>query len=978
MKALIRDRILGIDSSGSQMGNYGPGNMLDDSTRNVWISSQYKDSVTLECNTQVNSFFVGNVRSDDIRYSYFKNPITALNGQIENEGNYVHLTLELDGDRTGSNRPFSDGDSLRVRVASDINAHVEMGSITILQEGYNKTTGKTTIFCKYPYDIPATFTTSKSIKNLISGVQVTKGVKINDVVYTTFKFPTINDKTRFTVMESATNPTGTEVHTIFYDGPSGTTTTNSLVPILDKAYSLTNSQGQFSNALTAFSDDTGFQDHIDYDNSTWNSNANNELNYKNNRWEVQEITNALLAGTTNYHPQSPQGHYIKFTNLEGDTPHESVYFRLKSQPNSLFIHPFDSSPWGGGWYGSYNSYNYTHHEISWPAYVDSWQATTNMSQFNTTSNNFLYKLSGDDIVDGTTYNFQLGRAEIVLSVTEGTYSIGDQAQFTWEQSGEINAGSGYYELKETPDDHLSGVLLSEKEQTLYTQFRTGTELATTTNLLAPNGLMLKRTGDRIPVIGDQVVIDTPPTVEFYQQNAEGNDIQGVKTATRFYRNLGDFVQGIFVDAVSVFVDVPYDDQPSKIEISFSNTNDRRLNKAMYWLKDSNEGTVTDVSLTTPPELSGLDGKLKITEDSDHDLSVGDTFVLKHVNHGYETTESDWSGDVMPGWYDSFEFNGEHYVTEVIDSTTYKSERVISPFSTQSDEWTSDIQRYRNQADDDFINIECERGGFTRGRITESPDSISSIGYGNGLAQVQFDSPHGLVDGDIIIITGSANVPFNGSQQVTYVSSYTVSFTYNTSDLGSSGTETGSLFSYKPIDLTDFGVIKVGSHLLFNNSDSIMESTQIMSIRGSGTSEDDVKVRGELASTSLDKIYTPIFGGIVKAGYSFDFPNAQIGLAHNTKDFSIKKELSTGAYHYLNRVTAKDFSGTFNGTPDQSDRFLEFAKQQMGSPFAVNVLSDMNLNVTTSFYAYFAQPPSITYNNKIDALREVSFNLKEVL
>lgn len=158
----------------------------------------------------------------------------------------------------------------------------------------------------------------------------------------------------------------------------------------------------------------------------------------------------------------------------------------------------------------------------------------------------------------------------------------------------------------------------------------------------------------------------------------------------------------------------------------------------------------------------------------------------------------------------------------------------------------------------------------------------------------------------------------------------------------------------------------------------MESTQIVSIRGTGTSEGDVKVRGEFASTSLDKIYTPIFGGIIKAGYSFDFPNAQVGLAHSTKDFSIKKELSTGAYHYLNRVTAKDFSGTFNGTPDQSDRFLEFAKQQMGSPFAVNVLSDMNLNVTTSFYAYFAQPPSITYNSKIDAIREVSFNLKEVL
>ena len=129
MKALVRDRILGLDASGSQMGTYSPGNMLDDSTRNVWISSQYKDSITMECNTQVNSFFIGNVRSDDIRYSYFKKDITAISGQVENSSDYIHVLLELDGDKTGNNRPFENGDSLRVRVSSDPNAHVESLSL---------------------------------------------------------------------------------------------------------------------------------------------------------------------------------------------------------------------------------------------------------------------------------------------------------------------------------------------------------------------------------------------------------------------------------------------------------------------------------------------------------------------------------------------------------------------------------------------------------------------------------------------------------------------------------------------------------------------------------------------------------------------------------------------------------------------------------------------------------------------------------
>ena len=968
MKALVRDRILGLDASGSQMGTYSPGNMLDDSTRNVWISSQYKDSITMECNTQVNSFFIGNVRSDDIRYSYFKKDITAISGQVENSSDYIHILLELDGDKTGNNRPFENGDHLRVRVSSDPNAHVESSAVIILQENYDKVTNKTRIFAKYPYDLPKTYATTQSIRNHIHGVEVIKGININDVLYTTFKFPTVNDKVRFTIMESE-DPVESIIHTIFYDGASGTTTPQSLPSIPDQAQNMgTGTGGVQSNALTAFSSDNGFEQHPDYDGSTWNSNANNELNYKNNRWAVQEVTNALLAGATNYHPESSMGHFIRFTNIEGDPTFEALYFRLKS-------HASISGVWSG--YSAYGSYNYTAPTINWPAYEDNWGGTSNMSTYNTSSNNFLYKVSGNTIVDGTQYNFQLGRAEMVLSVTGGVYNIGDQALFNWEQIGEVSGGSGYYELMATPEAHLNTTQLLEKDQTLYTQYKTGDELVST-NLLTPEGIILTKSGTRTPVLGDQVVLEVPPTIEFYQQDTSGEDIQDIKTATRFYRNLGDFVQGIFVDAVSVFVDVPYDDQPTKIEVKMTNQNDRRLNKAMYWFKDETEGSIVDVALTTPPSLSGTDGKLTIAEGSDHNLSVGDVFNLKHINHDPSTTGEGWAGDRMPGWYDEFDFNGEHIVTEVVDNTTYKSEKVIAPFSTVSQPWTSDIQRYRNQANDAWLNIHSDRGGVTRGRLTETPVDIQSITYGNGTAQVSYSNPHGLVDGDLIIISGASSSVFNSTHQVLYVSSYTVAISYNTSDLGSSGTETSNLQSYKPIDLTDFGVIKVGSHLLFSNSDSIIESSQILSIRGTGTSQGDLKVRGDFPSTSLAKIYTPIFGGIVKAGYSFEFPNAQVGLQYNTKDYSIKKELTTGAYHYLNRVTAKEFSGNMLASPNEADRIVEFAKQQMGSPFAVNVLSNMNLNTTTSFYAYFTTPPSVSFSNRMDNQRDVSFALKEVL
>jgi hypothetical protein len=474
-------------------------------------------------------------------------------------------------------------------------------------------------------------------------------------------------------------------------------------------------------------------------------------------------------------------------------------------------------------------------------------------------------------------------------------------------------------------------------------------------------------------------MDIAPTLEVYQ-TGDDYTIKDVKTATRFYRTLGDFVQGIFVDAISVFVDLPYDDQPTKIEVKMKNNNDRSLNKAKHWFKDSTEGTVSSVDITSAL-LSGVDGKITVVEASDHGLEVGDLFDLKHVNHDTETTTSSWTGTgyaQMPDWYDALDFNGEHNVTEVVSSTSYKSERVIAPFTTSGHPWSKELQQYRNTTNTGFISLVSSRGGHTRGRITETPETVSEFTYGNGIGQISYADPHGLVDGDILILSGSSETFFNDTHQVIYVSSYTVGITYSVDDLATSGTITSGITTYKPVDLTDFGAIKVGSHLLFDNSDSIMEAVQIMSIRGSGTAEDDIKVRGELATTSLSKIYSPLFGGIIRAGYSFDFPNAQVGLAHNTKDFSLKKELTTGSYHFLNRITAKEFTGQLLCTPSESDRFLEFSKQQMGSPFAVNVLSDMNLNTTTALYAYFATPPSVTFSSKIDSIRDVSFQLKEVL
>jgi len=964
MKALVRDRILGLDSSGSQLGTYSPGNMLDDSTRNVWISSQYKDSITMECNTQVNSFFIGNVRSDDIRYTFFKKALTATSGQIEHEGpqgggNYVHFLLELDGNRTGNNRPFSNGDNLRIRIASNPASHVESASVELMFEDYDSVADTTKIFCRYQYGNPYSYTTQQSIKNHIHNVNVTKGVTLNNVIYTTFNFPTQQDKARFLVATNSNSVTEQYVHTIYWDGSTGNVTPQALADIPATVYG-TNMNFSYSTNVSTLSlnSNTGLENDTSYTAS----------DYGTNRWELQEVTNALLAGTLNYSPYSPSAHYIRFTNNSG---FNGVYGRFRSHDTEDFNDSWSGSAWG--WQLDSQGFNWTDYQMN--ASDTGSGNVTNLASWNTTSQNRLFHISGDTIVSGELYSFQLGRSEMALTLTSGVLGDGDTMSVSWLKSGEYSAGTGSYVVKDSPSSFMTSEQLAVEPNTIWTTYSTGDE-AVTTSILVPSGITLEKTATRIPVSGDQVVLSNPPVVDFYQQDTTNNDIKDVKTATRFYRSLGDFVQGIFVDALSVFVDLPYDDEPSKIEVSLKNENDRRLNKAMYWLKDSNEGTVVSSDVTT--SLSGVDGKVTLSEAADHNLSVGDVFYMSKVNHSDSTVLNTWSGTTMPLWYNSYDFNGEHIVTEIVDGTEYKSEQLISSFTTQSEAWNQELQRFRNSNDDGWISITSSRGGYTRGRFTESPVTVSSITYGNGIAQVSYSSPHGLVDGDTIIISGSTPALFNNTFQVAYVSSYTVAINYSITDLGSAGDATGTINSFKPIDLTDFGVIKVGSHLLYDNIDTTIESTQIVSIRGTGTSTGDVKVKGELPSGNLSKIFTPVFGGIVKAGYSLNFPNSQVGLTHSTKDFSIKKELNTGAYHFLNRITAKDFSGQFLGTSDQADKFLEFAKQQMGSPFAVNVLSDMNLNVSTSFYAYFATPPSITYNNRMDNIRDVSFQLKEVL
>jgi len=105
-----------------------------------------------------------------------------------------------------------------------------------------------------------------------------------------------------------------------------------------------------------------------------------------------------------------------------------------------------------------------------------------------------------------------------------------------------------------------------------------------------------------------------------------------------------------------------------------------------------------------------------------------------------------------------------------------------------------------------------------------------------------------------------------------------------------------------------------------------------------------------------------------------------------KDFSVRKELPTGAYYYLNRASAKEFSGKINSTPENVDLLVDFGAEQLARPFPCLVISSdacsnaniRKLRTRTALYGYFTTLPAATYSNKLVNLKEASFTIREVL
>ena len=164
-------------------------------------------------------------------------------------------------------------------------------------------------------------------------------------------------------------------------------------------------------------------------------------------------------------------------------------------------------------------------------------------------------------------------------------------------------------------------------------------------------------------------------------------------------------------------------------------------------------------------------------------------------------------------------------------------------------------------------------------------------------------------------------------------------------------------------------------------------SQINLIRGDATAEKDIQLVKPFGVLNKPFVFTKLLQGlrvaIVRAGVSRQLPNPQVGVTNALKDFSVRKELPTGAYYYLNRDSAKEFSGNIQSDPESVDQLIDFSAEQLARPFPCLVISGTGtsmrkLRTRTALYGYFTTLPQATFVSKLNNLKEASFTIREVL
>ena len=835
MKILFRDRIDGISTTAAPMTTYGPGNMLDDSNRNQWISSGIEDTITVECLNQVDSFFMGQTRADSAQYSFLKKAMSGLS--IAYSAKVVTVTSSTD-------HGLLTGDRIRVTGASPAAYNTNVATI-------------------------------KKTDEKIFTYELTSGSGTGNVTGATVR-PYHRDKSFDTSISDPSSQFRSTELTITTIAPSSGSST---VTVTSNNHGLSTADRIFVSIPTS---------------------------------SVLQSAGATSAEATDILKMEVDGAPVVVTDANNFTYTATSAF--SSTPPTLTT---SSNVTISEAISSFKSYDGTGvlFKTSFAVRFFASLSAFVQGQFINSSSAFT-TLPYDD--DTTTLELDLS-STIDRSANEAKNFLVDSLVKT-TFTGTV-ARDGYYCTIQNPSISLvAGDLIHHTGETLG----------------GLNGIFPLSSLSNAS--GDNSVTDTPVA----GQGTSNYNYYSIAINSGSASNDGTL--GLVSELKGRFIRPPY---TTVTHISFN--------------AGSSNHTFTNAGVVAP-------GTCVISFSSAHGLVNNDKIIVKGTGR--------------------LNLDGTHLVT-------YSSATKVS------------------------FNI-TQQSTLTVSNLTASAA---------GLATITTTAKHSLLVGEKIAFIGM-HADYNSSS--TAISEYAVvstptstSFTVassssNTATSGTIyrgvvkpettyGTDKDEEITYsasshvvaEPINIPDFKNILVGGQVEFTMTEGVSYFAQVRKIVGDGTNESDVTLNGLALSSKTSTnaiIYTggkvfptgvgtqsqfqsirlPVTAGILRSGFSLDFPNAKTGIKQSITDYSIRKELPTGSYYFLNRDTAREYSGNMTVTPAQADNFIQVAESFMAEPFPALILADMNLDEKTAIYAYFKGMPNVTFSNKLDNIRELSFNLKEVL
>ena len=449
---------------------------------------------------------------------------------------------------------------------------------------------------------------------------------------------------------------------------------------------------------------------------------------------------------------------------------------------------------------------------------------------------------------------------------------------------------------------------------------------------------------------------------------------GISSGSGVNLNLAEETAVTAVNATTVTVSlasgtVAGDADPSSGKLLNKNPQGQR---ADYFQASSVADTTYNIGTSDNVVKSGTDYTFTV---GTHDYQVGDFVEIKNINSN---------------------FNGVHKVTAIGGGNTTFTIAISSEPAIPSTLSSATAHLYRIVGDEvatRTYTTTTTTGGYGAGATNVNPAKKGL--YRTSISLRIFNALNRFVRGELTERTSTwANFPYNSQTSSllitlrTYVNRKGQEITHFKKDTAGTTNPTGRFVnsSNNPVSTEIHGSIKVGSYVKLSTG----KYYQITKIIGDGTTSDSITLQkghdGTNTTMDLDtaqnyavsQILNPISVGIVRSGFAKNFKNAKIGLGQNYKDYSFRRLLSNGSLQYQNRNVARIFQGSIMHDEESATELRLFAESQRAKPFAVLLLSNMNLENKVSMYAYFPDLPTERFNTRKADYKETSFRLQEVL